>query len=147
MHCSLLIFMATMTLWTETKAFRDMLDRTRYLDKVLDSSKQGILSSLRNTEWQLVRKKYLDLQQLANLINQTIGPNVTFCILETILYYAISLDEVVKHGDYNKVAEALYFIFELVYICLIILIAADIPQKVGLYKYNRFVIHHKYNFY
>ncbi len=134
-HCSLLILMATLTLWTATKDFQETLTSGVQLDnytQVVDPLKQENVPRYTNkiAQWQLIRQQYLYLQKLSNQINEAIGPNVTFCILETILYYAISLDEVVKHGDYNKVAEALYFLFELVYICIIVLFAADIPHKV-----------------
>lgn len=76
-------------------------------------------------------QNYLILKQSVKLLNSVYGTNITLFVVETVLYYAVSLDK--KFGqhfgydrDWTKIVLFLYSAST----CLVLIAAADIPKQV-----------------
>ncbi len=153
----LFLLMAVLTLWTATKSFALILEcspHEEYLMSVFMSKVQvitlsrhpnykctGLLAAGRETKWGKVKNYLKSLKILSKLINQVFGSNVTIFLLEAVVYYATSFDQVFieshrvdggsGHQEYGAMIRLIFYFTSA---CIILLLSADVCHQMNRLK-------------
>lgn len=128
--------MATLTLWTAVNQFSKCLQKKTYSKQVTTLETETSTRNSENISWHNcdIYKRYLALKQLAKLINIVYGSNVTLFLTESILYYAVTFDDIfVKHGRDYDYSNAIRLIFYFGNTCAVLFFAADVSKQVTLF--------------
>lgn len=95
------------------------------------AAKQFIKMLMWERDWVQVNKRYLALKQLCNMMNETIGLNMTAFLTDSIIYFAYLLHRSFLDNKTNlSVDRFILLTFSVGNTCGILLVAADIPHKV-----------------
>lgn len=124
--------MSALTLWTAAYSFSLNLFRNGDNDKLsFNLSKSEIIwDESGEKEWIKINKQYKALTRLAYLMNLAIGSNITFFLMEAVLYYGTRLDEVFFKETTYDACEVLRFIFFFCNTSAILLFSADVCKQV-----------------
>lgn len=128
----------TVTLWTPTYLF------SRKLLLLVNSTETSGIENDHDYEkvlflmerWMMVQQYYLALKKITKLIDKVAGSVNTCFLLEVILFYSTSFDEVFaerggKHLCWNKVVRMAFFVCST---CAILLFSANICDQVWVIK-------------
>lgn len=131
LFCDLFVMMGSITLWTCAHSFAQQL-QDEMLQQTDDDNAFILMSRKLKTDSQLgaydtVHNNYLALKKFTSLINSMFDSNVTCFLLDAVLYYSTSFNEVFIEGvgftDWNKSFRVLFFFCNM---CIALLISAEI---------------------
>lgn len=117
-----------MTLWTSIKSFTSGLpsQQTRKIDIEAIKRQNDVFS-----ENGIVYQGYQLVKQLANIINSVYGLSVTLFLVESILYYATSFDDIfVEQSSSNDITKVMRLLFYFGSTCAVLFAAADVSKQV-----------------
>ncbi len=85
--------------------------------------------------WEILYEDYRQLKLLTELVNNVVGSQLTFYLLGTIVYYAITFDQLISgallfESHWSRV---FLLIFNVGGVCGVLLVSADVCRQV---KYN-----------
>lgn len=132
-HCNCFLLMATLTLWTAVNQFSKSLSKKNGPIEIITMSTENTRRNQENISWHNcdIYKHYLGLKQLAKLINAVYGHNITLFLTESILYYAVTFDDIfVEHGRNYDYSNAIRLIFYFGNTCAVLCVAADVSKQV-----------------
>lgn len=119
-QAELIMIISSVTLRIVASTFGEMMEQ---LSKKADPCS--------TCHWVDIRKQYLAMKQLAVLINQTLGANITLFLLETIVYYSVSFDKILIAKDFPKWAEVVPVFFYCLTTIVIFLVSGSVSGQVG----------------
>lgn len=156
-YADLFLLMAVLTVWTALKSFSLILEGSsedEYLMSVFMSKVQvitlsrhpnykcgGFLAGGRESKWVKVENYLKSIKILSKLINQVFGSHVTIFVLEAVVYYATSFDQVFiesHRGDggrgHQEYGAMIRLVFYFTSACIILLFSADVCHQMNRLK-------------
>lgn len=165
--CDLYLLMGALTFWVATRSFAKFVEHgglltgshlagkeniqiEKYISGMLTKAQIMSISTEKLAEkgkqfsggvtaekWLRIEKYLRSLHLLGQLINSAFGSNVTLFLIECVVYYATSIDQVFFEGasfENGAWARKLSLTFFFLNACLILIVAADITQQMNTIK-------------
>lgn len=131
LYCDILILTCALTLWMATRRLE------KHLTKRNDADMKGI-SHYGEITWETVKREIIFLKKLSSLINETVGSNITWFTIESLLYYSTYFTELfaINGGFIMKMVTVVNLIIFAVEALLTLLMSADVCEKVLLFDFS-----------